>query len=337
MMQKNIIDLSKGEIKIYSENGTNQVEVILQDDSIWLSAEKIGKLFNNKDRSTIQRHIKNIYSEDELKESSTCVFFAQVQKEGSRTVTRHIPYYNLDIILAVGYRVSSKIATQFRKWATTVLHKYIIDGYVINEKQIKQEHQKLLALQTMTTSLSESLNSEKIEKLEDVKKAVNFLTDFSNGLILLDDFDHGNLDKKGKTKSPAKRITEQEFLEVVNAMKPTFESDVFAVPKDDGFSGAVNNIYQTFGGTELYPTLEEKAAMLLYSITKDHCFHDGNKRIAASCFLYFMQKNDMLYVNGKKRIDDDTLFAITLFIAESKAEDMEMFRQIIVSILNRNI
>lgn len=170
------------------------------------------------------------------------------------------------------------------------MHKYIIDGYVINEKQIKQEHQKLLALQTMTTSLSESLNSEKIEKLEDVKRAVNFLTDFSNGLILLDDFDHGNLDKKGKTKSPAKRITEQEFLEVVNAMKPAFESDVFAVPKDDGFSGAVNNIYQTFGGTELYPTLEEKAAMLLYSITKDHCFHDGNKRIAASCFLYFMQK-----------------------------------------------
>ena len=120
-------------------------------------------------------------------------------------------------------------------------------------------------------------------------------------------------------------------------MKQTFESDVFAVPKDDGFSSAVNNIYQTFDGKELYPSLEEKAAMLLYSITKDHCFHDGNKRIAASCFLYFMQKNNMLYINGKKRIDDDTLFAITLFIAESKTEDIEMFRQIIISILNRNI
>ena len=236
-----LIDLSKGEIRIFSENGANQVEVILQDDSIWLSAEKIGQLFDNKDRSTIQRHIKNIYADDELEESSTCAFFAQVQKEGTRTVSRKIPYYNLDVILAVGYRVSSKIATQFRKWATTVLHQYIIDGYVINEKQIKQEHQKLVAIQTMTTSLAENLT--------DIKKA----------------------------------------------------------------------------------------AMLLYSITKDHCFHDGNKRIAASCFLYFMQKNNMLYVNGKKRIDDNTLFAITLFIAESKAEDMEMFRQIIISILNRNL
>lgn len=244
-----LIDLSKGEIKIFSENGANQVEVILQDDSIWLSAEKIGQLFDNKDRSTIQRHIKNIYADDELEESSTCAFFAQVQKEGTRTVSRKIPYYNLDVILAVGYRVSSKIATQFRKWATSVLHQYIIDGYVINEKQIKQEHQKLVALQTMTASLAENLNSEKLENFTDIKKA----------------------------------------------------------------------------------------AMLLYSITKDHCFHDGNKRIAASCFLYFMQKNNMLYVNGKKRIDDNTLFAITLFIAESKAEDMEMFRQIIISILNRNL
>lgn len=168
-----LIDLSKGEIRIFSENGANQVEVILQDDSIWLSAEKIGQLFDNKDRSTIQRHIKNIYADDELEESSTCAFFAQVQKEGTRTVSRKIPYYNLDVILSVGYRVSSKIATQFRKWATSVLHQYIIDGYVINEKQIKQEHQKLVALQTMTASLAENLNSEKLENLTDIKKSRN--------------------------------------------------------------------------------------------------------------------------------------------------------------------
>lgn len=330
-------DLSKGEIKIYEQNGSNKVEVIMQDNSIWLSAEKIGELFDNKDRSTIQRHIKHIYEEDELSKDSTCAFFAQVQTEGTRNVTRNIPYYNLDVILAVGYRVSSKIATSFRKWATDILHQYVVNGYVINENLIKKEHKKLIALQTLTSSLAQSINSEKLENLDDIKKAVNFLQDFSTGLILLDDFDHGNLDKKGKTESPAQRISEEEFLEVINAMKPAFESDVFAVPKDDGFSGAVKNIYQTFGGKELYPTLEEKAAMLLYSITKDHCFHDGNKRIAASCFLYFMQKNNMLYINGKKRIDDDTLFAITLFIAESKSEDMEMFRQIIISILNRSI
>ena len=331
-----MIDLSKGEIKIYEQDGLNQVEVILQDNSIWLSAEKIGILYN-KDRSNIQRHIKHIYQEDELPQDSTCAFFAQVQTEGKRTVARNIPYYNLDVILAVGYRVSSKIATQFRKWATDIIHKYIVNGYVINEKRIQNDKEKLLALTKLTSSLADNINSNKLENVEDIKKAVNFLQDFSEGLILLDDFDHGTLDKTGKTKQEPIRISEEEFLDVIKSMKNQFESDVFAVPKDNSFSSAVNNIYQTFDGNELYPTLEEKAAMLLYSIAKDHCFHDGNKRIAASCFLYFMEKNNMLYINGKKRIDDDTLFAITLFIAESNAEDMEMFRQIIISILNRKL
>lgn len=324
-------------IEIYkSRDGTTEISVKLEQETVWLTQQQMAELFDTS-RTNVVEHIKHIYEESELEESSTCRKFRQVQTEGKRQVSREMPFYNLDLIISLGYRVKSATATQFRKWATNILKQYLVEGYAINQKRLEQEHQKLLALQAMTASLAESLNSEKIENLDDVKKAVNFLTDFSSGLILLDDFDHENLDKKGKTKSPAKRITEQEFLEVINAMKPAFESDVFAVPKDDGFSGAVNNIYQTFGGTELYPTLEEKAAMLLYSITKDHCFHDGNKRIAASCFLYFMQKNDMLYVNGKKRIDDNTLFAITLFIAESKTEDMEMFRQIIISILNRKI
>ena len=328
-------DLSKGEIKIYQKNGSNHVEVIMQDNSLWLSADKIGELFDNKDRSTIQRHIKHIYDEEELPKDSTCAFFAQVQTEGKRIVTRQIPYYNLDVILAVGYRVSSKIATSFRRWATDILHKYVVDGYVINQRKIKKEHDKLMALQKLTTSLAQNINSNKLKDIDDIKRVVNFLEDYSKGLILLDDFDHDNLDKKGKTKTKSIRITEEEYLKVINSMKDKFDSGVFAVPKDNSFSGAINNIYQTFGGKELYPTLEEKAAMLLYSITKDHCFHDGNKRIAASCFLYFMEKNNMLYVNGTKRIDDDALFAITLFIAESKSEDMEMFRQIIISILNR--
>lgn len=328
-------DLSKGEIKIYQKNGSNHVEVIMQDNSLWLSADKIGELFDNKDRSTIQRHIKHIYDEEELPKDSTCAFFAQVQTEGKRTVTRQIPYYNLDVILAVGYRVSSKIATSFRRWATDILHKYVVDGYVINQRKIKKEHDKLMSLQKLTTSLAQNLNSNKLKDIDDIKRVVNFLEDYSKGLILLDDFDHDNLDKKGKTKTKSIRITEEEYLKVINSMKDKFDSGVFAVPKDNSFSGAINNIYQTFGGKELYPTLEEKAAMLLYSITKDHCFHDGNKRIAASCFLYFMEKNNMLYVNGTKRIDDDALFAITLFIAESKSEDMEMFCQIIISILNR--
>lgn len=322
------------DIEIYkSPDGNTEISVKLVEETVWLTQNQLVELFDSS-KANVSEHIKHIFEEDELDENSVVRNFRTTAADGKSYNTK---FYNLDLIISLGYRIKSSVATQFRKWSTNILKQYLVEGYAINQKRLEQEHQKLLALKTMTASLAESLNSEKIEKLEDIKKAVNFLTDFSNGLILLDDFDHGNLDKKGKTESPAIRISENEFLEVVNAMKPVFESDVFAVPKDDGFSGAVNNIYQTFGGTELYPTLEEKAAMLLYSITKDHCFHDGNKRIAASCFLYFMQKNNMLYVNGKKRIDDDTLFAITLFIAESRAEDMEMFRQIIISILNRNI
>lgn len=324
-------------IEIYkSPNGNTEISVRLEEETVWLSQQQMAELFETS-RTNVVEHIKHIYKDGELEENSTCRKFRQVQTEGKRQVSREIPFYNLDLIISLGYRVKSATATSFRKWATNILKQYLVEGYVINQKRLEQEHKKFLALQTMTASLAKSLNSEKLEKIEDVKKAINFLTDFTNGLNLLDDFDHGTLDKKGKTESPAQRISENEFIEVINAMKQTFESDVFAVPKDDGFSSAVNNIYQTFDGKELYPSLEEKAAMLLYSITKDHCFHDGNKRIAASCFLYFMQKNNMLYINGKKRIDDDTLFAITLFIAESKTEDIEMFRQIIISILNRNI
>ena len=324
-------------IEIYkSPNGNTEISVRLEEETVWLSQQQMAELFETS-RTNIVEHIKHIYKDGELEENSTCRKFRQVQTEGKRQVSREIPFYNLDLIISLGYRVKSATATSFRKWATNILKQYLVEGYAINQKRLEQEHKKFLALQTMTASLAKSLNSEKLEKIEDVKKAINFLTDFSNGLNLLDDFDHGTLDKKGKTESPAQRISENEFIEVINAMKQTFESDVFAVPKDDGFSSAVNNIYQTFDGKELYPSLEEKAAMLLYSITKDHCFHDGNKRIAASCFLYFMQKNNILYINGKKRIDDDTLFAITLFIAESKTEDIEMFRQIIISILNRNI
>lgn len=325
------------DIEIYkSPDGNTEISVKLKDETVWLSQQQMAELFGAS-RTNVVEHIKHIYEEGELEQSATCRNFRQVQAEGKRQVNREIPFYNLDMIISLGYRIKSLVATQFRKWATNILRQYLIEGYAVNQKLLEQERRKLLAFQTMTESFAKSLNSEKVENIDDVKKAVNFLHDFSSGFALLDDFDHGTLDKEGKTQTRAHRISEEEFLQVVNDMKPAFESDVFAMPKDDGFSSAVNNIYQTFGGKELYPTLEEKAAMLLYSIIKDHCFHDGNKRIAAACFLHFMNRNNMLYVDGKKRIDDDTLFAITLFIAESKAEDMEMFRQIIISILNRNL
>lgn len=331
MTNKN--DLSKGEIVIYESDGKSNLEVIQQDNTLWLSAEKIASLFE-KDRTTIQRHISKIYQEQELEENSTCAFFAQVQKEGKREVTRNIPYYNLDVILAVGYRVTSKTATKFRKWATNVLHKYVVDGYAINEHKLKQEQDKVRTLQDTIKLLSRSLEYQ-VETLDEAKDVAKLMDNFSNGLDLLDNYDHQKLDKKGETAREAVRIDEQEFLSVIDKMKSEFASDVFATPKDESFSSSVNQIYQTFGGKELYPTLEEKAATLLYLIVKNHSFADGNKRIGASCFLYFLNRNNMLYKNNTPIIDNSTLFALTLLIATSKPEEMETVKQVVLSVLNR--
>lgn len=326
-------DLSKGEIVIYKSEGKINLEVIQQDNTLWLSAEKIAKLFE-KDRSNIQRHIAKIYKEQELEENSTCAFFAQVQKEGQRTVSRKIPYYNLDVILAVGYRVTSKTATEFRKWATNVLHKYILDGYVINEKKLKEEQDKVKTLQSTINILSRSLTKQ-VDNLEDAQNIAKLLDNFAQGLDLLDNFDHKTLDSKGKNEKEAVRIGEEEFLQVIDKMKSEFATDVFANPKDKSFSSSVNQIYQTFDSQELYPTLEEKATMLLYLITKNHSFSDGNKRIAASCFLYFLDKNNILYKNNMPIIDSAALFALTLLIAESNPSEMETIKNVVLSVLNR--
>ena len=323
-------DLSKGQIIIYESNGKSNLEVIQQDNTLWLSAEKIADLFE-KDRTTIQRHISKIYKEQELEETSTCAFFAQVQKEGTRTVSRNIPYYNLDVILAVGYRVTSKKATEFRKWATRVLHSYIFEGYAINKKLLKQEQNKVKTLQNTVNLLTRSLINQ-VDNLNDGQTIAKIMADYAKGLDLLDNFDHKTLDTKGNTVKEAVRITEEEFLKVIDKMKSEFATDVFAVPKDESFSSSVNQIYQTFDGQELYPTLEEKAAMLLYLITKNHSFSDGNKRIAASCFLYFLEKNEML--DKLTMFDNGTLFALTLLIAESNPKEMETIKNVVVSILN---
>ncbi len=331
-------DLSKGKVIIYpGADGIDNLEVVQQDDTLWLSVEKISELFQ-KDRTNIQRHIKHIYQEKELEQDSTCVFFAQVQKEGKRTVKRNIPYYNLDVILAVGYRVSSKVATAFRKWATKILHEYIIDGYIVNENRLKQEQDKIKSLQKAISLLERSLNNQ-IECIDEAKDIVKILDTFAHGLDLLDSFDHKTLDDKGNTHKEAVRISTEEFLQVVKQMKSEFASDVFGNPKDESFDSSVNQIYQTFGGEELYPTLEEKASMLLYLITKNHSFSDGNKRIAASCFLYFLEKNNMLYKDSKPIIENSTLFALTVLIAESNPQEMETMKQIVVSVLNggRNV
>lgn len=324
--------MDKNEIIIYKDINDNiECKVNISNDTLWLSLDQISKVFK-KNKSTISRHIKNIFETEELDKNSVVANFATTANDGK---IYNVGYYNLDVIISVGYRVNSKIATQFRKWATGVLRTYLTQGYVINEEQLKLEKEKVKTLQNAINLLTRSLNNQ-IETVDDAKQVANILDKFAKGLDFLDNFDHKTLDKKGNTQKTAIRIHEEEFLEVINKMKSEFASDVFAQPKDKSFSSSVNQIYQSFDGNELYPTLEEKAAMLLYLITKNHSFSDGNKRIAASCFLYFLNKNGILYKNDKPLISNETLFALTLLIAESNPTEMETMKQVTMSILNND-
>lgn len=328
--------LSKGEIAIYtSSDGKISLDAKLENETIWLTQDMMAQLFETTPQN-ITMHIKNVYNEEELEQTSTCKDFLQVRMEGKRNVSRKLTHYNLDMILSVGYRIKSKTAVRFRKWATNILKDYLVQGYAINQKAIKEQKEKLSALQQAIDLLNRSIKNQ-IETVEQAQNISKILHQFVKGLNLLDDFDHKRLDCKGQTKREALNISVDEFLGVIDKMKGDFASDVFAQPKDDSFNSSVNQIYQTFGGEELYPTLEEKAAMLLYLIVKNHSFLDGNKRIGASCFLYFMDKNNLLYNDlGRPIIDDATLFALVLLIAESKPEEMETIKKVTISILNRS-
>lgn len=323
------------QIAIYTDpNGETQIDVRVQDETVWLTQRQMEQLFDT-DRTSIARHIKNIIKDGELVETATCAKIAQVQTEGKRSVTRDIKYYNLDMILSVGYRVTSKTATQFRIWATKTLREYLTQAFVINQRALAQQRNKLLTLQRTLDLMTRSITNQ-TETLTQAQDVGRILGDFVKGLNLLDDFDHESLDVKGRTVSPAAQIPTDEFLAVVNQMKGQFASDVFAKPKDDSFYSSVAQIYQTFDGGELYPTLEEKAAMLLYLVVKNHSFVDGNKRIAASCFLYFLDKNNMLYDDkNQSSIDNSTLFALTLLVAESNPVEKDTIKQVIISVLNR--
>lgn len=329
-------NLPKGKIVIYtSADGKISLDTKLENETIWLTQDMMAKLFETTPQN-ITMHIKNIYDDEELEQNSTCKDFLQVRNEGKRTVSRRLTHYNLDMILSVGYRIKSKTAVQFRKWATNILKEYLIKGYAINQTAIKEQREKLTSLQQIIELLNRSIENQ-IETVEQAQNVSKILHQYVTGLNLLDDFDHKRLDTQGVTKRKAVQISVNEFLDVINKMKGDFASDVFAQPKDESFNSSVNQIYQTFGGHELYPTLEEKAAMLLYLIVKNHSFLDGNKRIGASCFLYFMDKNSLLYDDlGCRIIDDATLFALTLLIAESKPEEMDTIKKVTVSILNRH-
>ena len=329
----------ENQIIIYkTKNGSSEVDLKLHNETLWLTQKSMAKLFD-VNVPAINKHLKNIFKEGELNEKEVISKMEITTRHGAivnKTQTKETSFYNLDAIISVGYRVNSSKATQFRIWATKTLKKYLTEGYVINKNLLQQQKEKFTTLQQTVDLLNRSLINQ-VETLKQAKDVSNILNNFVKGLNLLDDYDHQQLDKKGISKRKAVRIKMQDFLKIVDKMKGDFASDVFAVPKDKSFESSVNQLYQTFGGQELYPTLEEKAAMLLYMIVKNHSFVDGNKRIAASCFLYFLDRNKMLYDNktNKPIIDSATLFALTLLIAESNPKDKDVIMQVVISVLNR--
>ena len=299
-MEKDITT-NTGEIVIYtSTDGTVHTEVCLVSESLWLSLNQIATLFE-RDKSVISRHIRNIYKEAELELNSTVAIFATVQREGGRQIERNIEYYNLDMILSIGYRVNSKRGTQFRIWANRILKEHLVKGYTINQKRLFEQQQRIREMKESIAMVERSL-LEQVETIDEARTIVRLLSDFSCGLEILDDYDHETLATEGNTGTRAIVIGKEEFMTVVDAMRRDFDSGVFGKPKDASFDSSVNQIYQSFGGTEFYPTIEHKAAMLLYLVVKNHSFVDGNKRIAAALFLYFLEKNGLLYQSDGSRI-----------------------------------
>jgi prophage maintenance system killer protein len=320
---------SKIEIYRAADNQT-EIKVQFDADTVWLSQSQMAELFD-KDVRTINEHIKNIYKTDELTLEATIRKFRIVRQEGQRKVQRSIDHFSLDMIISVGYRVNSKRGTQFRQWATQRLKDYLVQGYAINEKRLAQKQQEVQYLKTGIRILSRAIEEATDEKNKQI------FTFFSKGLALLDDYDHEQLDLKGKTIREAVIPTYDEYMQLIRNMYAEFQSDIFAKPKDKSFNSSINQIKQTFAGKELYPSIEEKAANLLYFITKNHSFVDGNKRIAAACFIYFLEQNKALKNDDNVPvIDNNTLAALTLFIANSKTEEVETVKKLVISILNRN-
>ena len=303
-------------------NGDLQIDVTVSpnEETVWLNRNQLATLFD-RDVKTIGKHINNALKEE--LDSSTVAKFATVQKEGSRNITREIDYYNLDMIISVGYRVKSQNGVIFRKWATSILHDFMIKGYAVNQKRLDVLN-KTIAIQSRM--LASALNIEE-------KEVLNVIEAYSNALTLLDDYDHGTIPKPDGIAS-IYRLTYEECRELIDSMKYGNFSDVFGVEKELGkLNGIIAAVYQNVFGTELYPSIEEKTANLLYFLIKDHPFVDGCKRIGASIFLEFLNKNKHLIIDGKQIISDSALVAITLMIAESRPEEKETMVNLVMNFL----
>ncbi|NUQ83054.1 MAG: virulence protein RhuM/Fic/DOC family protein [Bacteroidetes bacterium] len=326
--------MKSDQIEIFrTSDGQIHVNVTFREDTVWLNQEQLSQLFG-RDRTVIGRHLGNIFSEAELTEELVCADFAHTSSHGAmkgRKQTKSTRYYNLDVIISVGYRVKSKRGVEFRQWATQRLREFLVQGYVINEKRLAQKEMVVQHLRTGIQILSRAIE----ERAQEPGK--EWLLQYAQGLTLLDDYDHENLDPIGISKREVNYPSLEAYYEIIHQMRSDFESEVFGVKKDMSFESAVSQISQSFGDDDAYPSIEEKAAMLLYLITKNHAFTDGNKRIAAACFLLFLEKNHLLTnKDGKQIISNDALASLTLLVAASKPSEMAVVKKLIISVLNRN-
>ena len=318
--------MMENQIEIYQSPDGIIFNVQLSNETFWLSQEQLTVLFE-KDQSVISRHLINVFKEGELEKESN------MQKMHIPNSDKPVTFYNLDVIISVGYRVKSIRGTQFRQWATKRLKDYLTEGVAINEKRLEQKNKEIQVLHDGIRIISRAIEDQVINN-----ENYAWLHQFSVGLQLLDDYDHEALDEVGKHTKNAAYPTMAEYLNLVNQMRLEFNSVVFGREKDGGFDSAINQIMRGFGEQDVYPSIEEKAAMLLYLVIKNHAFVDGNKRIAAGCFLLFLERNGILYTNtGQTIISNEALATLTLFVAASKAEEMETVKKLLISVLNRNM
>ena len=321
ILKKNGDDVMKNEIVLF-ENQNVKLEVNIKDDTVWLNREQIAKLFN-RDIKTIGKHINNALQEE--LDYSTVAKFATVQKEGNRDVKREIEYYNLDMIISVGFRVKSQNGIIFRKWANKVLKDYLLKGYAINQKRLANL-EKTVKLINIAGRIDADLNADEATEI------IKVINNYSNALNLLDDYDHRCVVKPKGTQN-ANMLTYQECIDIISKLRFNNDSNLFALERNEGLKAILGAIYQSFDGKDVYPSIQEKAANFFYMIIKNHVFIDGNKRIAATLFIYFLDYYKILYKDEKQIIDNNTLVALTLLIAQSNPKEKEILIDLIMNFL----
>ena len=326
--------MKQDQIVIYqTEDGQTQIDVCLENETVWLTQAQMAELFQ-KTPQNITMHIQNAYKEGELDKSSTCKEYLQVREEGKRMVKRLQKFYDLDVIISVGYRVKSKRGTAFRIWARKVLKEYLVKGYAVNQRIHREQ---IGELRQLVGVLGRTIQKQPLISTDETNALFEVVTDYTYALDTLDNYDYERLTIEKTTKEEPFHATYENAMEAIKGLREKFgSSSLFGNEKDESFKSSIGQIYQTFGAEELSPRVEEKAAMLLYLVTKNHSFSDGNKRIAATLFLWFLNNNGILYrEDGSKRLSDSPLVALTLMIAESKTEEKDVMVKVVVNLINQ--